>query len=268
MSATAAPLPYDGHVHTSASDGRNSLGECVRAAEAAGLRCLAITDHFYRQPEADLEAWVRAIAQADAASHVTVVPGVEAIILDTDGDLSLTRDDARLLRWVIADFGTRTTGIGSAVSAFLGTYLANVERAMVNAARNPLLDAVAHPFHLGRWEACLNPEDLPDDMLRRIAEAMATEECAFEVSNQAYWWHPDVSVDEYLEQMARVLRIFSEAGVLFTVGSDAHSVCGVGNLGFALRLLAAGGIGRDQLVDLEALNDRRRHEQATGRRLL
>ncbi|MCX7600271.1 MAG: PHP domain-containing protein, partial [Armatimonadetes bacterium] len=180
MSAGVTSLPYDGHVHTTFSDGRDTLTDCVRAAEAAGLRCLAITDHFYHQPGANPADWAKAIIQADAASAVTVVPGAEVVILNPSGDVSITREGARYFRWIIADFGTRTTGVGCAVPATVQGFLKNVEMAMVKAAANPVVDAIAHPFNLGRWEAKLNPEDLPEDMLRRIAEAMAANECAYE----------------------------------------------------------------------------------------
>lgn len=267
MSANVASPPYDGHVHTTFSDGRDTLADCVRAAEAAGLRCIAITDHFYHQPGADPAAWARAIMQADAASPVAVVPGAEVVILNPDGELSISREEARHFRWILGDFGSLTAGIGREVPATVRRFLENVERAMVKAAANPILDAIAHPFNLGRWEAKLNPEDIPEDMLRRIAEAMAANECAYELSAQAWWWHPDISVEDYLRQITPILRIFSEAGVYFTVGSDAHSACGVGNVSFALRMMREAGVTRDQLIDLEALNDRRRHEQAKGKRL-
>lgn len=267
MSASAAFLPYDGHVHTTFSDGRDTLADCVRAAEAAGLRCLAITDHFYHQPGASPPDWTKAIIQTDAASPVTVVPGAEVVILNPDGDVSITREAARYFRWIIADFGTRTAGVGFAVPATVQGLLKNVEQAMARAASNPLVDAIAHPFNLGRWEARLNPEDLPEEMLRRIAEAMAANECAYELSAQAWWWYPDLAVDEYLRQITPVLRVFSNTGVYFAVGSDAHSACGVGNMAFAERMMREAGITRDQLIDLEALNDRRRHEQAKGKRL-
>jgi histidinol phosphatase-like PHP family hydrolase len=260
------PLPYDAHVHTTNSDGRNSLQECVRAAEACGLRALAITDHYFPSGAA-VDKWVRAIAQADAGSCVTVVPGVEAVVLNCDGELSLRPSEARLVRWVLAELSYHTEGIGHDAPASLEGFLANVERCLCAAAASPLVDALAHPFNLGRFAARVNPEDLPRPMLQRIARAMVENDCAYELMNQAYWWHPDLGVGEYVEQIIPVLRLFAEMGVTFTVGSDAHSVCGVGNLVFAHYLMEAAGIGREALVDLEALNERRRWEQAHGRRL-
>jgi histidinol phosphatase-like PHP family hydrolase len=258
-------LPYDAHVHTTFSDGRGELIDCVRAAEAAGLQAVAITDHWgYAQSgDADLGAHIAAIIRADAASEVTVIPGVEATILNPRGDVSIRTEEAALVRWVMADFSHMTEGVARNVPATMGGFLKAVEQAMVNAAANPVVDAIAHPFNLGRWEARLNPEDLPADMIARVAEAFAANGCVYELMDQAHWWHPDIAVAEYLRQITPVLRVFSEAGVYFCAGSDAHSSGAVGNLGFVRRMMREAGITRDQLVDIEALNAKRRHEQAT-----
>ncbi|MBC7287831.1 MAG: PHP domain-containing protein [Armatimonadetes bacterium] len=261
-------LPYDGHVHTTASDGRNSAAECVRAAEAVGLRAIAITDHLFASGTRDLEEYVKVLARLDASSSVTVIPGVEATILNPRGDVSISVWEARLLRWVLVDFGSYSDGIARNPPVTREALLKNIEQAMCGAAANPAVDAIAHPFNFGRFAVRLDPSELPKDMLARIANAMAEHNCAFELMNQAYWWYPELSVDEFVNQFAPVIALFADAGVNFVVGSDAHSVCGVGNLQFSRRLMRAAGVENDMLVDLEALNDRRRWEQAHGRRLV
>ncbi len=248
-----SPLPYDGHTHTTFSDGRNSLAENVRAAEALGLRCLAITDHYYGEGE-ELYEWVRQIARYDAASEVTVVPGIEVTILDPDGEVSCGEDERRLVRWVLADIGWRTRGIGRLAPTSKKRVIDNAVAAMVNAAANPNVDAIAHPFNLGRFDVRVYPTDFALADLERIAEAMADNGCAFELMNQIYWWYPELSIREFEEQYVPILRVFAEAGVVFCVGSDAHSCGAVGNLGYCKRLMELAGITMDQVLDLAALN--------------
>lgn len=67
-------MPADLHTHTTASDGTLSPAALVRRAHAAGITCLAVTDHdtFAGLPEAAAEA---------ARAGMTLVPGVE---LSTD----------------------------------------------------------------------------------------------------------------------------------------------------------------------------------------
>lgn len=55
------------HVHTTASDGRGSLGEVARAAREAGLQFMVVTDHNLRVPDGP-----------QYLEGVLVVPGTEA----------------------------------------------------------------------------------------------------------------------------------------------------------------------------------------------
>jgi len=66
----------DLHVHTNASDGKNSPAEVVRLAALAGLRAVAITDH-------DTMAGVNAAQETAATAGIEVLAGVE---LSTDYD--------------------------------------------------------------------------------------------------------------------------------------------------------------------------------------
>lgn len=61
---------YDLHVHTTASDGRDTPEEVVRKAHGAGLAGIAITDH-------ETTAGVGAAEAAGAETGVHVVPAVE-----------------------------------------------------------------------------------------------------------------------------------------------------------------------------------------------
>jgi predicted metal-dependent phosphoesterase TrpH len=63
-------MPVDLHVHTTASDGELSPSEVVRAALAAGLTTMAITDHD------STDGLDEAIAAAEGTT-LAIVPGVE-----------------------------------------------------------------------------------------------------------------------------------------------------------------------------------------------
>lgn len=64
------PGPIDLHTHSSVSDGTERPAELVRAALAAGLGTLAITDHD------STAGWAEAL-EAAAGTGLTVVPGME-----------------------------------------------------------------------------------------------------------------------------------------------------------------------------------------------
>lgn len=258
-------FPYDAHTHTSASDGRNSAEENVRAAEAVGLRCMALTDHLWPETShEDLAQWAATARALDRQSRVKVVAGVEGVILDTEGTVSVDEHAAQMLDLVLVDMGGRTRGVAVEPPASLRRYEANVLAAVENAASNPVVDVIAHPFNLGRFPAVLTPEQLPRDGLRRVARVMERNNVAFEIMNQAHWWYPQMTVDEFTREYAGLLRVFSAEGVKFVVGSDTHSCCGVGNLHYCRRLMREADIELSQLVDLERMVAAR-ETQRTGK---
>lgn len=71
-------MPVDLHVHTTASDGVLTPSDVVRAAIAAGLTAIAITDH-------DTVAGVSEALRTAAGTTLTVIPGVELSVDEENG---------------------------------------------------------------------------------------------------------------------------------------------------------------------------------------
>ena len=243
-------IPYDCHTHTNLSDGRNSVEENVRQAEAMGLELVVISDHYYAHRGDDLSARLELILAADAASPVRVVPGMEATVLDAQGTLSVTEREAALVQFVLADFSGMTRGIAVEPPANLERYLDNVFRATLATIQNPLVDALAHPFNLGRFPATVTPAQLPRQALREVAAALFEKDTAFEIMNQMSWWYPDMATAQFTYEYADLLALMAEANVKFVLGSDAHSCGAVGSQGWCLRVMELAGIGKSQVLDL------------------
>ena len=243
------PIPYDCHTHTNFSDGRNSVEENVRQAEAMGLELIVITDHYYPHHD-DLSARVERILAADAASPIRVVPGMEVTVQDAQGTLSLTPKEATLVEFVLADFGGMTRGISIDPPANLERYLDNVFRATLAVIANPLVDALAHPFNLGRFPATVTPAQLPREALREVAAALYEQDKAFEVMNQMSWWYPDMPTAQFTFEYADLLALMADANVKFVLGSDAHSCGAVGAQGWCLKVMELAGIEKSQVLDL------------------
>jgi len=244
--------PHDAHTHTTFSDGRNSVLENVRMAEAVGLECVAITDHLGLDTT-DLDERLRAVSRAAGHSPVAVLAGGQCTILDPDGRVSISSTDARRLRWVIAGFDSATQGVGREVPADPSRVLDNVFRALENVVRGGLVDALAHPLNLGRFQAVFHPDELPRARLRDLARLMFDREVAFEIMNHMHTWYPDLSVAEFTRQYADLLRIFQQENVKFVVGSDAHSARAVGNTSWCRRVMRLARIELSQVVDLASL---------------
>ena len=85
---TMLRLDQDHHVHSTYSDGKNTIWENVRAAEARGLTRLGCVDHVRRDT-----VWVRAFAEdvyrIQSLTAVELLCGVEAKFLDSTGTLDV-----------------------------------------------------------------------------------------------------------------------------------------------------------------------------------
>jgi histidinol phosphatase-like PHP family hydrolase len=248
----ALSIAYDAHTHTTLSDGRNTLIENVRAAEACGLECLAITDHF-NAPGEWFELMLSGVQAARQWSSVTVLAGAEATILNPGGEVSIDEAHARRLDFVLADFGGRTHGIAAGPPATKARLIDNVVTSLVNACRNPLVNAIAHPFNLGRFPGELHLSDIPRASLEMIGETFAETHTAFEIMNQMYWWWPEEPVERFTKDYVALVSTLSDVGVKFVLGSDAHSAGAVGNLSWSLRVVEQAEIPARQIVNLAKL---------------
>lgn len=247
--------PHDAHVHTVRSDGAGTVTEMVRAAEAVGLDAIGIADHADTRTT-DLEQRVREVEAAATGSVVAIVPGVELTILDDRGRLALPGGLDRT-RVVFAGLGMETEGIATAVPADRTRLMEHIFAAYHAVVESHHVNALANPFNLGRFAAPLTPEELPRAWLRDLARLMADRDVMFELNATSWWWHPDLSVSEFLRQWVGVLRIFAVEDVRFIAGTNAHSPRAVGNNHFTRRLMRLTGIELSQVVNLRGLARRR-----------
>ena len=247
---------YDAHTHTTFSDGRNSVLENARQAEACGLEAVVIADHIHEEP-AWLDAMLAEVETADAACDVKVLAGAEGVILNPEGEISIPDEVANRLDFVLVDFGGLTEGIAANPPASANQFIDNVVSAVTKACENPSVDAIAHPLNLGRFQAALSPVDFPATPLIDMATTFARTRTAFEIMNQMPWWFPSLTVRRITAEYADVLRVFRRYGVEFVVGSDAHSCGAVGNLGWCRRVMEIAGIEASDLIDIPLAGERR-----------
>lgn len=240
---------YDGHTHTTWSDGRNSLEENARQAAAGELQLMVATDHYWPE-RLDVRDYVAAVVAEDARSTIKIVPGLEVTLLDSQGTVPLAESEARLVQWILADLGGGSRGIAVDPPASVDRYLANVFAAYHAAVANPLINVLAHPFNLGRFPANVTPAQIPRSGLRELAAAMYERDVAFEIMNQMPWWFPDLPLEQFNLEYADLLAIFSAANVKFVIGSDTHSCCGVGNDRWCRHIMRMAGIEKSQVLDL------------------
>jgi len=201
---TRADLKGDVHMHTTESDGRESLETMVAAAKARGLEYIAITDHSQSLAMANGLDETRAMANAERIRNysktqkgVTVLAGIECDIL-ADGSMDLADDCLAALDIVVAS-------IHSALTQDERDMTARVVRAI----EHPSVDIIGHltaRMLLRREGTRVNVE--------KVIDAARANGVALEINSQPHRL-------DLCDSHARLAR---DRGVALIIDSDAHYV--------------------------------------------
>lgn len=131
----------DLHMHTNATDGRNTIEEMVAAAQSRQLQYIAITDHSKRVSMAQGLDTERLLAQWKEIDQINqqigeqfeLLKGVECDILE-EGGMDLPDHVLAKADWVLASvhYGQKQSE-------------EKITDRIIGAIRNPHVDAIAHP---------------------------------------------------------------------------------------------------------------------------
>ena len=193
----------DLQMHTTASDGKNSILEMARKAKEMGYAYIAITDHSKAvrvaggMDEKQLAKHLKEIEKADGqVSGFRILKGVEVDILP-DGTLDLKDDILRECEVVLASVHSR-----------FNMEEEEMTRRVIKAIRNPNVNVLAHPT--GRLILEREPFKIN---LREVIQAAVDHGIILEIN--AY---PDrLDLKDVDARMARDL------GARLAIDTDAHS---------------------------------------------
>ena len=223
----------DFHIHTDASDGRASIAEMAQAAKKLGYKFICVTDHSKSSAIAnglsakELAEQIKQIHKLNGTLRgITILAGAEVDIL---ADSSLDFDDKLLadLDFVIASIHS---GMGSARE--------KVTARTLKAMDNPYVNCIAHPT--ARLIGQREPMDI--DIAAVIKHAAETH-TALEVNAHPY----------RLDLKDVHCKMAIEAGVKLAIGTDAHSVEGLGLMGFGVATAARGWVTKADVLNTLSL---------------
>ncbi len=223
----------DLHVHTTASDGKATVEEMGRAAQALGYEYLAICDHTRNVrvvPGLDADDLRRQGEEIAAANELLapfrILRGSECDILP-DGSLDLPDDILGELEWVQISLHAGQRAPRRAIT----------DR-VVEAMRHPAASCLSHPK--GR---ILNhrPENALD--LERVFEVALETGVAVEVNG----------LPDRLDLSGAHVREALAAGVPIVCSTDAHSVRGLGNMALSVVTARRGGAPRGAVLNTLSL---------------
>ena len=209
---TSSNIQGDLHMHTTASDGGDSIEAMARAAKKKGYRYIAITDHS-RSLKVARGLSVEALLEHMKAIHAVeeklsdewgepfyILRGAEVDILP-DGTLDYPDDILEGLDLVIASVHTHFKQDKQEIT----------ER-ILKAARHPFVDIIAHPTGrlIGRRDAyALDVEALIEQAMRSGV--------VLELN----------SYPERLDLAPSYLHLAQASGVTIAIDTDAHNIAGL-----------------------------------------
>ena len=223
------------HCHTNYSDGSNSVEDLALACRAAGYQYIGITDHSQAAAYAGGLKSEDLLRQADEIDEVNgrlegirVLKGVEADIL-ADGRVDFEEQVLARLDFVIASIHSRFNMSPPQMTA-----------RMLAAMDNPYLTIIGHPT--GRLLLSRDPYGIDLDA---VVEKAAANGVALEINADPH----------RLDLDWRVLRRARAGGAMISIGADAHSLPGIGNVEFGVGMARKGWLGPDDILNARSVED-------------
>lgn len=228
----------DLHMHTDATDGKNTLEEMVAAARARGLKYVAITDHSQRvsmanglTPSRCRKQW-EAIDRMNETLHgFKILKGIEVDILEKGG-LDLPDDVLAEADWVVAS-----------VHYGQNQPREQITRRIVDALRHPAVSAIAHPT--GRLLNRRKPYEVDLDAVFQTAKEEG----------------------KFLELNANPARLdlndvhcaaAKEHGIPIVISTDAHSTNDLDKMRYGVLQARRAGLTKADVVNTRPWNDVRK----------
>lgn len=217
------------HCHSNYSDGTVTIAEWADACAAAAYEWVGITDHsqssayaggLRREDVAKQHAEIDAVNRA--VSGLRVLKGVEADVL-ADGTLDYGPDVLDRFDFVIGSIHSRF-GMGEA----------EMTRRVLSAMDDPHLTILGHPT--GRL------------LLQREPYAIDLEQVFVKAAQRGI--AIEVNADPHrLDLDWRMVRRARELGVAISIGADAHSTAGIGNVAIGVGIARKGWLEPGQVLN-------------------
>jgi DNA polymerase (family 10) len=221
----------DLHMHTTATDGVNSIEEMKAAAIARGLSYIAITDHSKRvsmarglDAERVLAQWreIDAINKASDTSAFLILKGIECDILE-NGEMDLPDEVLAQADWVMASihYGQKQSR-------------EQITDRILGAIAHPSVSGISHPTGrlLGRREAYQVDMDA-------VIQAAAQHKKLLEIN--ASPMRLDLSDIHCMAAIA--------AGVQLVISTDAHSTGELDAMHYGIQVARRAGVRTEQVFN-------------------
>jgi DNA polymerase (family 10) len=219
----------DLQMHTTASDGKNSIEEMAEAARKLGHQYIAITDHSKAVTVANgldekrMAAHIKKIhAASDKGLGIRVLAGAEVDILK-DGSLDYSDELLAQLDVVVCS-----------IHSYFNLERAAMTERMLAAIENPYTQIIAHPT--GRLLLRRDPIDYD---MEKVLEACAKHGVAMECNS-----YPD-----RLDLKDVYLRMCKERGVKVVISTDSHNAGNLSLIRYGVTMARRGWLEKKDVIN-------------------
>jgi DNA polymerase (family X) len=225
------------HCHTVYSDGRHTVEEMARAAEAMGMKYITITDHSPTASYAGgltldrLHRQWEDIDRAQEKVKVRLLRGTESDIL-ADGSLDYPDAVLEKMDVVIASIHNRYKMDEDQMT-----------RRLVAALKNPLFKVWGHA--LGRYVRSRPPIAVRMD---EVLDAAAESRVAVEINGDPH----------RLDMEPRWQREARRRGIRFVISTDAHSTRELRNVRYGVSMARRGWLRKGEVLNTLGVDEFRR----------
>lgn len=219
----------DFHIHTVASGhAYNTIYEYAEAAGKKGLKYIAMTDHGPAMAGGPhLYHFQNLRCLPDKIKGIRLLKGIEANIMDHQGNLDVNDENLSQLDIVIASFHQHL--------GYDGSDRDRNTKALIKVIKNPNVRILGHPG---------NPQ-FPTDKFA-VAEECKKNGVLIEINNSSFSGVIRPGSYEHCVEFAKIVK---QIGWKVVFGSDSHNIDTLGRFDKSIQVAKEAGLSADDIVN-------------------
>lgn len=235
-------LWHDLHVHTRPhspdAHWRATLPAMLKRAAKNGVWTVGLANHYFLDTDFKIFQKLWAKVRRITPAGMTVLVGAELCVLDTAGNIKLTKDEARQLDFVLAGpHHFKQRWVESPPRGDAQAFVAHQHQMLLGAARHPLVHGVAHPWVINvqhaprRWGFTIDQflQAWHEDYFAELGAVAAQHNTTLEIGMGIHLM-AEHQGQQFWQTYLRGLQAAQAAGAKFHLGSDAHHLFVVARL--------------------------------------
>jgi putative hydrolase len=226
-------LKIDLHIHTVASlHAQSTIFEYVNRAKELGMETIGISEHgpLCKSSHADENYFVTLGRIPRNINGVNVLKGIEANVIDSEGNIDVTERMADGLEYVMCGFHVESGYDDQGLKGNTATIIKTIESGKI--------DIVTHPFFTVRFKT----------NVKKIAEAACANDVFLEV-NKSYLKEYIIRQENTLENLKEMIKVVKKHGKKVIVNSDSHSIWELGDDSALEQMKDKIGLSDDMIIN-------------------